>query len=186
MDRHDRMPGHAAQPPSRGLLDASAQARRPLPFPAALPNGHSLPPSAPGLRNISSSSILQASTCTTSSQAIALAREAMRHALENEQSQAAEAGAVRAGLRSGITVDLSRKNIQTLPEEVVDIVKDELERSVDSIRLSLSIPFSSLSRHCPRVCALTDLPSLITSCHLCPPDFLSVPPSGISTCEEIR
>ena len=37
-----------------------------------------------------------------------------------------------SGLKTGVTIDLSRKNIQKLPEEVVDIVKKELERFVDS------------------------------------------------------
>lgn len=60
-------------------------------------------------------------------QVISLAREAMHTALESE-GQTAEASAVGSALRSGVTVDLSRKGIQKLPEEVVDIVKDQLER----------------------------------------------------------
>ena len=60
-------------------------------------------------------------------QVIAFAREAMREALESE-GQAAEATAAGTGLKSGVTVDLSRKGIQKLPEEVVDIMKNELER----------------------------------------------------------
>jgi len=84
----------------------------------------------PNLRNASSNATLSASSSMTPSQVISLAREAMRNALESEKSQAAEAGAVAPGLRSGVTIDLSRKNIHKLPEEVVDIVKDELERSV--------------------------------------------------------
>ncbi|KAJ3520721.1 hypothetical protein NM208_g13596 [Fusarium decemcellulare] len=65
----------------------------------------------------------------SSAQVINLAREAMRNALESE-NKAAEAGAVGTGLKTGVTIDLSRKGIQKLPEEVVDIVKGELERSV--------------------------------------------------------
>ena len=59
-----------------------------------------------------------------------MAREAMKVALEeNEtQSQAAEATGVSNELRPGLTIDLSRKNIQKLPDEVVDIIKNELER----------------------------------------------------------
>lgn len=53
----------------------------------------------------------------------------MRTALESE-GQTVEASTAGTGLKSGVTVDLSRKNIQKLPEEVVDIVKDELERCV--------------------------------------------------------
>lgn len=52
----------------------------------------------------------------------------MQNALESE-NQVADAGGVGA-LKPGVTVDLSRNNIQVLPEEVVDIVKNELERSV--------------------------------------------------------
>lgn len=53
----------------------------------------------------------------------------MQTALESE-GQAADAGGVGTALRSGVTVDLSRKGIQKIPEEVVDIVKDQLERFV--------------------------------------------------------
>lgn len=53
----------------------------------------------------------------------------MRSALESE-NQAAEVGSVGASIKPGVTVDLSRKNIHRIPEEVVDIVKNELERSV--------------------------------------------------------
>lgn len=60
---------------------------------------------------------------------INLSREAMRQALESEK-QVSEAGAAGASLNTGVTVDLSRKNIKQLPEEVVDIVNNGLERSV--------------------------------------------------------
>lgn len=58
---------------------------------------------------------------------MSLAREAMRTALEGEE-QVGEPGAVGAALKPGVTVDLSRKNIHRLPDEVVDIMKNELER----------------------------------------------------------
>lgn len=51
----------------------------------------------------------------------------MRTALESE-NQAGDVSAAGTGLKSGVTIDLSRKNIQKLPEEVVDIVKNQLER----------------------------------------------------------
>lgn len=50
----------------------------------------------------------------------------MRNALESENQ--AEVSAVGTGLKTGVTIDLSRKNIQKLPEEVIDIVKNQLER----------------------------------------------------------
>lgn len=51
----------------------------------------------------------------------------MRAAHENE-AKAAEASGVSNTLKPGLTIDLSRRKIQTLPEEVVDVIKDELER----------------------------------------------------------
>lgn len=77
----------------------------------------------------SSASNLSASTGLPPSQVIALARDAMKNSLESE-NQVAEAGAVGASLKPGVTVDLSRRNIQKIPEEVVDIVKNDLERYV--------------------------------------------------------
>lgn len=65
-------------------------------------------------------------------QVIALAREAMNDALQENETQAAEASGVSTDLKPGITIDLSRKNIQALPDEVVDIIKNELERLVFS------------------------------------------------------
>ncbi|KAH6990643.1 RAM signaling pathway protein-domain-containing protein [Ilyonectria sp. MPI-CAGE-AT-0026] len=144
MDRPDRLPG----PPlgavshqstaSRGLPDnpapptasasAPAPGRRPVPNSAATSNGPPLPPPPiPGLRSVPSNASLSAAVAMTSAQIINLAREAMRNALESE-NKAAEASAVGTGIKTGVTIDLSRKNIQKLPEEVVDIVKNELER----------------------------------------------------------
>lgn len=54
----------------------------------------------------------------------------MQNALRENESQAAEASAVSNDLKPGVTIDLSRKGIQKLPEEVVDIIKNELERLV--------------------------------------------------------
>lgn len=53
----------------------------------------------------------------------------MRTALESE-NQVAEASAVSASLQPGVTIDLSRKNIHKLPEEVVDIMKNDLARYI--------------------------------------------------------
>lgn len=72
-------------------------------------------------------------------QVIVLAREAMKKAVEENESQAAEASGVSNELKPGVTVDLSRRNIQKLPEEVVDIIKDQLERYV--ARLHVLIPW---------------------------------------------
>ncbi|KAK2593797.1 RAM signaling network component [Conoideocrella luteorostrata] len=134
MEWPDRMPtGTTAASSSsvRGLPENPAQGRRPVPNSAATSNGPPPPPPPPPIPNLRSASanatLSASSSITTPAQIIALARDAMQTALEGE-GQGAEAGAVGTGLRSGITVDLSRKGIQKLPEEVVDIVKDQLER----------------------------------------------------------
>jgi hypothetical protein len=98
-----------------------------VPNSAATSNGPPLPPPIPSLRSVPSSSSLSAAGMSAA-QVISLAREAMQNAIETE-SQAADPGAVGTGLRTGVTIDLSRKGIQKLPDEVVDIVKGELERS---------------------------------------------------------
>ncbi|KAL2195986.1 RAM signaling pathway protein-domain-containing protein [Corynascus similis CBS 632.67] len=109
----------------RGLPDNPAQARRAIAA-AALANP-TPPPPVPSLRDVPSSSNLSAGQPISPSQVLALAREAMRAAHENE-AKAAEASGVSNTLKPGLTIDLSRKKIQTLPEEIVDVIKDELER----------------------------------------------------------
>ncbi|KAG7135907.1 Leucine-rich repeat-containing protein sog2 like [Verticillium longisporum] len=95
----------------------------------------------PNIRNTSSSNAtLSASTPISSAQVIALAREAMQNALRENESQAAEASAVSNDLKPGVTIDLSRKGIQKLPEEVVDIIKNELERLALSHNQVASFP----------------------------------------------
>ncbi|PFH60527.1 hypothetical protein XA68_10807 [Ophiocordyceps unilateralis] len=152
MDRPDRMPGPAPQPSGvRGLPDNPAQGRRAGPPYPTMSNGHPPPPpppppqpphSMPGPRKASSNgnANLSASKTTTPAQVIALARQAMQTALESEKNQAADVEAVGPGLRSGVTIDLSRKDIQKLPEEVVDIVKHELERLALSHNQLTSLP----------------------------------------------
>lgn len=61
-------------------------------------------------------------------QVVALAQEAMNNALDENLTKAEEAIEVSNGLRPGVTIDLSHKKIQKFPEEVVDIIKNELER----------------------------------------------------------
>lgn len=62
------------------------------------------------------------------SQVVALVQEAMKHALEENHTKAAEASGVSNELKPGVTIDLSHKQIQKFPEEVVDIIKNDLER----------------------------------------------------------
>ena len=58
-----------------------------------------------------------------------LAREAMRKALDENQTKTTDVNGVE--VRTGVTIDLSHKKIQTFPDEVVDIIKNELERYVE-------------------------------------------------------
>ncbi|KAM3566400.1 hypothetical protein ARSEF4850_000636 [Beauveria asiatica] len=113
----------------RGLPENPAQGRRPIPNSAATSNGTTPPPPPPipTGTNVPPNGNLSVSRALTPAQVIGLARDAMRMALESE-GQTVEASTAGTGLKSGVTVDLSRKSIQKLPEEVVDIVKDELER----------------------------------------------------------
>ncbi|KAK4141147.1 RAM signaling pathway protein-domain-containing protein [Dichotomopilus funicola] len=113
----------------RGLPDNPAQARRAVAA-AALANP-TPPPPVPSLRDVPSSSTLSAGQPLSPSQVLAIAKEAMRVAHENEAKAAEASGVVGSTpltLKPGLTVDLSRKKIQNLPEEVVDVIKDELER----------------------------------------------------------
>ncbi|KAL2880466.1 RAM signaling network component [Colletotrichum sp. CLE4] len=128
MERPDR-PSGPSMP--RGLPENPAQGRRQLQKDAALgniPPPPPLPPMPKDLRNLSNGATLSASSPMTSAQVIALARDAMQSALHENESQAAEASAVSNELKPGVTIDLSRKGIQKLPDEVVDIIKNELER----------------------------------------------------------
>lgn len=116
----------------RGLPDNPSTSRRLEGAPPATTTNTNPPPpplpEIPNTRNGTQAG-LTASPSMTSAQVISLTREAMRNALEGEKSQAVDAAAAgAAGLKPGITIDLSRKSIQKLPEEVVDIVKTELER----------------------------------------------------------
>ena len=116
---------------SRGLPENPAQARRAVAVAAAM-NPVALPP-MPSFRDTSSnpSLNLSASAPLSAGQVISLAKEAMKVALDENETQVAEASGVSNDLRPGLTIDLSRKNIQKLPEEVVDIIKNELERYGD-------------------------------------------------------
>jgi hypothetical protein len=52
----------------------------------------------------------------------------MDTALEDNRRKAVDTAAVSNELRPGVTIDLSHKQIQRFPDEVVDIIKNELER----------------------------------------------------------
>lgn len=125
---------------SMGLPGNPAQGRRAATFAAAGTAGlNNIPPPPPIPRNVRkmpSSSGLTSSAPIAASQVIVLAREAMKKAMEENETQAAEASGVSNDLKPGVTVNLSHKNIQKLPDEVVDIIKDQLERYVGSLHPS--------------------------------------------------
>lgn len=80
------------------------------------------------VRHTASSPSLSTQIPISAGQVVALAREAMKAALEENEAKAAEAGGISEELKPGVTIDLSHKQIQRFPEEVIDIIKNELER----------------------------------------------------------
>lgn len=149
-DRSDR-PGqpHGAGTLSshRGLPDNPAQNRRlpgsggsnnpihPRPgITAAAGNGNltnlPLPPPRPPPPPMPTgrSKTLTSSAPISSSQVIALAREAMQDALRHADQQVGDGADINNALKPGLTIDLSGKRIQKLPDEVVDIIMNKLER----------------------------------------------------------
>lgn len=125
----------------RGLPENPAQGRRgvagivaamPLPpMPSfrdnvvvASPNAHLREREA----SLHSNLTIPATGPQTSAQVIAHTRDAMRLALRERETQGADATGLINDHTPGITIDLSRKNILKLPDEVVDIIKHDLER----------------------------------------------------------
>ena len=82
----------------------------------------------PMIHPVASNPSLSTQVAISAAQVITLAQEAMRNALEENQTKAAEASGVSNELKPRVTIDLSHRNIQKFPEEVVDIIKNELER----------------------------------------------------------
>lgn len=62
---------------------------------------------------------------------ISLAREAIETS-RDEVRRSGEGTASTELQQPGVTVDLGHKNITRLPEEVIDIIKDEIERFVSN------------------------------------------------------
>jgi len=58
----------------------------------------------------------------TDAEVIALAKTAIKNSREELQQLPS------SELQPGITIDLASKNIHHLPEEVIDVIKDEIER----------------------------------------------------------
>jgi hypothetical protein len=119
--------GAATQSTGRPLLDDNGfprpaplnTVRRIVPNPAIL---HAVPNPPPPV------DLPDPNAPLSEGQVVALVQDAMKHALEENQTKAAEASGVSNELKPGVTIDLSHKRIQTFPEEVVDIIKNDLER----------------------------------------------------------
>ena len=130
MDRPSGPPlGAATQSTGRPQMENGIQRPPPLNTARRIPNTT--------IRHEPSNSALSAQTGISASEVVALAREAMRNALEENQTKAAETSGVSNELKPGVTIDLSHKNIQKFPEEVVDIIKNELERYGSSLSLAV-------------------------------------------------
>ncbi len=118
--------------PSGPLGTATQSTGRPLdsnglPRPPPLNTVRRIPNNA-AVRHAASNSSLSSQIPISAAQVVVLAREAMKNALDENQTKAAEASGVSNELKPGVTIDLSHKQIQRFPEEVVDIIKNELER----------------------------------------------------------
>ncbi|KAI0408003.1 RAM signaling pathway protein [Xylaria palmicola] len=132
---------------SRGLPTNPAQGIRRIPLPTFnmppppppppppipdIPDKYNVPPVV--------GATLSASAPMSAAQVIQHAREAMNAALQDNESQVAEASGMSNELKPGVTIDLSRLNIQYLPDEVVDVIKNELERLALSHNKLTSFP----------------------------------------------
>lgn len=107
----------------------------PGPGPGPAPRLHNLSASrrGPTIRHAQSHSSLSSQVPLSQGQVIALAREYMNKALEENIVKAAESSTVSNELKPRVTIDLSHKLIQRFPEEVIDIIKVELERYLYSL-----------------------------------------------------
>ncbi len=75
---------------------------------------------------------LLANSTAAPSQVIALVRDAMRAALDSSKRLADDT----VGPDYGVSIDLSRKNIGDLPDEALDIIAEDVVRSVHANRAS--------------------------------------------------
>ncbi|RDW60823.1 hypothetical protein BP6252_12206 [Coleophoma cylindrospora] len=124
--------GAATQSSGRPMV-ANGLPARPGPRDSARRGPNSIRPAA-------SNSSLSTQPSISAEKVVSLARDAMKVALEENQSKAAETSGVSNELKPGVTIDLSHKNIHKFPEEVVDIIKNELERLALSHNLISTFP----------------------------------------------
>ncbi|KAH7356731.1 RAM signaling pathway protein-domain-containing protein [Rhexocercosporidium sp. MPI-PUGE-AT-0058] len=136
MDRPSGPLGAATQSTGRPMVDTGVP--RPV-VPITLSNTvRRFPNNA--VRHEASNSSLSSQIPISAGQVVALAQEAMKNAIEENRTKAAEASGVSNELKPGVTIDLSHKQIQRFPEEVVDIIKTELERLALSHNMISTFP----------------------------------------------
>ncbi|KAL2073227.1 hypothetical protein VTL71DRAFT_10551 [Oculimacula yallundae] len=136
MDRPSGPLGAATQSTGRPMVDNGAP--RPA-VPIALSNTVRRIPNN-NLRHEASNSSPSIQIPISAGQVVALAHDAMKNAIEENRTKAAEASGVSNELKPGVTIDLSHKQIQRFPEEVVDIIKNELERLALSHNMISTFP----------------------------------------------
>lgn len=115
---------------SRALLGLGAASQLPTRPMADLANSRPLLPTSYNtmIRRAGPAPSSQSTGPRTEAQVMLLVRESMKAALDENKSKAEEASGVSNDLKPGVTIDLSHKQIQTFPDEVVDVIKHELER----------------------------------------------------------
>ncbi|KAK3363517.1 RAM signaling pathway protein-domain-containing protein [Lasiosphaeria hispida] len=94
------------------------------------------PPQSRGVP-VAAAATATATTPISPGQVIALVREARKKALADDENRPATDA---DGLKPGITLDLIRKNIPALPDEVVDILRGGVERLAISHNYLSSLP----------------------------------------------
>lgn len=116
-----------------GPLGAATQSSRPMvdngmPRPAPMNTARRIPNA---VRHVQTQSSLSRQKPLSAAEVIELAREAMKVAVEEHEKKSQDPEVIQQGLTvPGVTIDLSHKMIQIFPEEVVDIIKKELERYI--------------------------------------------------------
>jgi hypothetical protein len=130
MDRPAGPPLGAATQSTGRATDASGSTRPPPPSSGTMRR-------MPSLQRMPSDSSMLPTIPTSTAQVVLLAKEAMQNALEENQTKSGGTAGITNELKPGITIDMSHKNIQRFPEEVVDIIKSELERYLSMRRISI-------------------------------------------------
>jgi hypothetical protein len=86
-----------------------------------------------------------APTPISDDEVVALAKAAFEHSRQDiNHRAAAEAPRELQQQHPGITIDLGHKNIARLPDEVIDVIRAEIERYIDQLALSLCLLLAGL------------------------------------------